>query len=139
MKNAVKWSTLFGVSSVMLMGLAGCGGNDGDAAGGNAAGDGVPNSIESPVMDKSDDKAVAGSDNSEGNAATGNAATGNAAIGNTASGNTASGNAAGDGVPNNIESPVMDKSDDKAMAGGDNSNNSASGSTSGGGSTKTGS
>jgi hypothetical protein len=101
MKNAIAWCKVLGVTSIMLLGAAGCGnGESGDNGG-------VSNSIKSPVMDKEDDKKTAGGDNSTGNAATGNAAgntatnsaagkkagsttvTGGSTGGNTAAGNTA--------------------------------------------------
>ena len=68
MKNASKWSKWLGLGAIIVIGTAGCGGNGDTAASENA----VPDSIESPVMDQKDDKAVAGG--SADNAAGGNAA-----------------------------------------------------------------
>lgn len=93
MKNSITWGKLLGTAFIISL-AAGCGNNAANEA------DGTPDSIESPVMDKQDDKAIAGdSANATGNAttdATGNSAmgtmesTGNSAMGTTdATGNSA--------------------------------------------------
>jgi hypothetical protein len=84
--TGTKW---IAASAIVMATAVGCGSGDEGGAAGEGDNGGVSNSIKSPVMDKNDDKAAAGSDNSTGDAA------GNSAVGGTTGGNAATGNAAG--------------------------------------------
>lgn len=88
MQNKTKWMTWMGLGAVIVAGAAGCGNKDGDDAGGSSDA-GVSPAIQSPVMDKADDKAVAGGTDG---GATGNGASGGS-TGNGASGGKMSGGA----------------------------------------------
>lgn len=62
MQKFSKWTVCAGLSTVVLMGLAGC--NKGEDSGTD---NGVSPGIQSPVMSKQDDKAMAGTDGGTGN------------------------------------------------------------------------
>lgn len=88
MQNKTKWMTWMGLGAVVVASAAGCGNKDADESGGSSD-KGVPPAIQSPVMDKGDDKAVAGG------SGTGNGASGTGAMGNSAGGSKAGNSASG--------------------------------------------
>lgn len=92
MQNKTKWMTWMGLGAVVVASAAGCGNKDADDPGGSSD-KGVPSGIQSPVMDKGDDKAVTGTSVNTGNAM-GNSANGGK-MGNSASGGAMSNSANG--------------------------------------------
>jgi hypothetical protein len=60
MQNTLKWMKWIGAGAILISSMAGCGGKKDEAGAGSD--DGVSPAIQSPVMDKQDDKAAAGSD-----------------------------------------------------------------------------
>lgn len=72
MQNTWKWMKWMGAGAILMSSMAGCGGGD-KADGGAGSDSGVSPAIQSPVMDKEDDKAVAGGDASTDTSTTGGA------------------------------------------------------------------
>ena len=69
MQNTLKWMKWIGAGAIVISSMAGCGGKKDE--GGAGSDDGVSPAIQSPVMDKQDDKAAAGSDASTDASTTG--------------------------------------------------------------------
>ena len=99
MQKVSKWAMCAGLSAVALTSLAGC--NNGGEGTDNA----VSPAIQSPVMDKKDDQAIAGSDAGTGNSTSsgGGATTSNS----TSSGGKMSG--AGGGNASSVPAPNTGK------------------------------
>ncbi|HVF85382.1 MAG TPA: hypothetical protein VM821_05340 [Abditibacteriaceae bacterium] len=106
MQKVSKWAMCAGLSAIALTSLAGC-----NSGGGEGTDNGVSPAIQSPVMDKKDDQAIAGSDAGTGNSTTGSATTGNSAsTSNSAStggamGGSTSGAGAGGGNAGSVPAP----------------------------------
>ena len=92
MQKSSKWAVCAGLSAIALMGLAGC--NKGEDSGADNA---VSPSIQSPVMNKADDQAIAGSDGSASNSTANSSAMSGA--GGAGAGDKMSGAGGGSAVP----------------------------------------
>jgi len=90
MQKVSKWAMYAGLGAIALTGLAGC--NKGDGSGTD---NGVSPSIQSPVMNKADDRSLAGSDAGTGNSTDGSTSNSTASTGNSAMSNGATTGAAG--------------------------------------------
>ena len=112
MQKVSKWAMYAGLGAIALTGLAGC--NKGDDS---SADNSVSPSIQSPVMNKADDKSLAGSDAGTGSSTSNStASTSNSAMSNgatTAKKNGAAGGAgskmSGAGSKSSVPAPNTKK------------------------------